>query len=183
MKAIATRIRSSQPGGRLEMLSIAAAVMFLCVVGCGCEPEGASDLTRFDHMEQADLTIGDSTFRAWVAKTDKDRASGFMYVEAELLETLPDGAYPAMIFLFRTDRSKYDGFWMKNVPVPLDIAFIDSEKRIVTVKTMAAYDYHNTFSDGDYRYALEVRAGLFSKLEIAAGDTVDIPESILNSIQ
>ena len=153
------------------------------MVGCGCEPPGASDTTRFNTMEQTDLTVGDATLRVWVAKTDNDRAAGFMYVEPEQLATLPDDADPGMLFIFPADQPATHGFWMKNVPVPLDIAFLDSSGKILTVSTMAAFDHRQTQSEGSYRYAIEVRGGLYGELGVTEGLTVAIPESVLNNVQ
>lgn len=167
---------------KFNTLLIAVAGLFLAS-GCACEPDGASNSKRFDHMEKSDLSINDHVIRAWVAKTDNDRQAGFMFVEPEQLEALPDGAQPGMVFLFPSPRPKGDGFWMRNVPVNLDIAFIDSHGTIVTIETMAAYDWSSTYSKAPYWYALEVRGGLLGELGISEGDTVHIPDSILNNVE
>ncbi|GJM23747.1 MAG: hypothetical protein DHS20C16_01620 [Phycisphaerae bacterium] len=155
--------------------------LFVGVVGC--TPEGADDPTRFDEMEQADVLIGEQTFSSWIAKTDNERALGFMEVEAQRLESLPDGRHPGMLFVFKSDRDTRYGFWMRNVPVPLDIAFVNSDRSIVTIKTMAPFDDRNTYSDAPYRYALEVRAGLFKDLGIEEGTVIDFPDTVLNNVQ
>ena len=51
-----------------------------------------------------------------IAKTDKDRAKGFME-----RENIPDGT--GMLFVF--DEEQRLRFWMKNTPSPLSIAYID----------------------------------------------------------
>jgi uncharacterized membrane protein (UPF0127 family) len=118
-----------------------------------------------------------------VARTDEDRAAGFMYVDPKLLEPLPDGAYPSMLFVFPADQSERHGFWMRNVPVDLDIAFVRSDGTIVTVRTMAANDTRNTLPTGPYRYVLEAKARTFRKLDIRDGDTVTIPPEALNNVE
>ncbi|MCA9252557.1 MAG: DUF192 domain-containing protein [Phycisphaerae bacterium] len=162
-----------------------AIILGACLIAplAGCTPPGADDPDRFDQMEQADLTIGDEKFAAWIAKTDNERALGFMEVEAKRLETLPDGRYPGMLFIFKSDNSTRQGFWMRRVPVPLDIAFVNSDRTIVTIKTMAPYDERNTYSDAPYRYALEVRAGLFKELGVEEGNVLEFPDSVLNNVQ
>lgn len=40
----------------------------------------------------------------------------------------------AMLFVF--DEEDHRSFWMKNVPYDLDIAFFDSNKKIVSITTM-----------------------------------------------
>ncbi len=150
----------------------------------GCTPPGADNPDRFDQMEQADMSIGEQTFSAWIAKTDNERELGFMEVEAQRLATLPDGRHPGMMFIFNSDRdpARY-GFWMRRVPVPLDIAFVNSDRSIVTIKTMAPFDSRTTHSEATYRYALEVRAGLFKELGIEEGSTLDFPDTVLNNVQ
>lgn len=158
----------------------------LCLVSffiAGCTPAGVDDPDRFDQMEQVDVSVRDQIVSAWVAKTDNERARGFMEVEAELLDTRADGRHPGMLFVFNTDQPPTRGFWMRRVPVPLDIAFVDSKRSIVTIKTMAPFDERSTFSDRSYRYALEVRAGLFKNLGISEGDTLDFPDSVLNNVR
>jgi uncharacterized membrane protein (UPF0127 family) len=148
-----------------------------------CEPSHASDPTRYSKLEQTDVKIGSNVFRAWIARNDHDRAAGFMYVEPGLLETLPDGKMPAMLFIFPADQPEEHGFWMKNVSVPLDIAFVRSDKTIVSIRTMAAHDDRNTHPSGSYRYTLETKAGRFRQLNIHEGDTVDIPAAALNNVE
>lgn len=157
------------------------ALALLCFGGCG--PSGAEDPDRFDKLDQVDVTIGDQKFIAWVAKTDNDRTLGFMEVEPNRLETGADGKHPGMLFVFKSERPVTNGFWMRRVPVPLDIAFVDSDRTIVTIKTMAPFDDRSTYSDSPYRFAFEVRAGLFKDLGVTEGDTLDFPDTVLNNIR
>lgn len=159
------------------------AFFFGYLAGCGCEPPNADDPARFSKLEQVDVTVQEQVFRAWVARNDADRAAGFMYVDAKLLEPLADGAYPAMLFVFPADQSERHGFWMHNVPVDLDIAFVRSDGTIVTTKTMVREETRNTYPSGPYRFALETKAGVFRKLNIRAGDQLAIPPEALNNVE
>jgi hypothetical protein len=91
-----------------------------------------------------------------------------------------DGAHKGMFFYFDHQRSTYDGFWMRNVPIPLDIAFLEADGTVVTVETMAPHDERSTRADGPYRFALEVSGGLFKELGIRKGDIIPIPDNLLN---
>ena len=156
-------------------------VLLTCIPGC--DPPGASDPTRFDHMETTDLRIADHTFRCWIANNNNDRQAGFMYVEAELLERNEDGTYPGMVFVFPSQQPASEGFWMRNVPVPLDIAFVKADGTIVTAKTMAAYDTSITQATASYRYTIEAKGGLFGQLGISEGDKVELDPDVLASAQ
>lgn len=80
-----------------------------------------------------------------------------------------------MLFVFPTDESA--GFWMKNTYVPLDIAFIDSNKTIFNIQRMLPCtddDCPVYYSPKPYRYALEVKAGFFEKFGFREGSKIQI---------
>ena len=142
-----------------------------------CTPPQAGELTD---RETVDLQINGHTFRAWIADEPEERRQGLMYTTAEEMAPLPDGTERAMLFVFDYDQPTSQGFWMKNVVIPLDIAFIRSDGTIATIRTMAPLDLSSYYSEASYRYTLEVNANVYSGLDISVGDTVQIPESVLN---
>jgi uncharacterized protein len=101
-----------------------------------------------------------------VADTPKKRDKGLMFVEK-----LPDNE--GMLFVFSGET--YGGFWMKNTLIPLSIAFLDSEGKILKLLDMLpckgnicpTYDPELT-----YHNALEVNLGWFKKNKIKKGDVV-----------
>jgi uncharacterized membrane protein (UPF0127 family) len=83
-------------------------------------------------------------------------------------ESLPPDR--GMLFVFqREDRL---AFWMKNTPIPLDIAFIDAQGRILEIQEMKPLDTTVYHSRQPALYALEVNAGWFQKHGIKVGDKV-----------
>jgi uncharacterized membrane protein (UPF0127 family) len=134
-------------------------------------------------MEAVDLEIKGHAFRCWVADNDALRTVGLMNVPAEQMTPLPDGTQRGMLFVFPADKPAYHGFWMKSTIIPLDIAYVRADGRIVTIRTMAPLDLRSTPATAPYRYAIEVNANLFSELGIQEGDTIPIPESVLNNVQ
>jgi uncharacterized protein len=99
-----------------------------------------------------------------VADTDARRRQGLMQVPE-----LPAGT--GMLFVF--DRDRTGGFWMKDTLVPLDIAFVDAEERIVAIRSMdpCASDPCDVYEPGAaYRVALEVPQGWFAEQGIDLGD-------------
>lgn len=136
---------------------------------------------RFAHLEQVDIPVADITVRAWVARSGNDVQQGLMHVTAEDMTPYLDGARKGMFFYFDHQRSRYDGFWMKDVPIPLDIAFLAEDGTVVTVETMAPFDLRSTYPGEPYRFTLEVSGGLLKNLGIKKGDLIPIPSSVLNS--
>ncbi|AVR00288.1 hypothetical protein OBCHQ24_15160 [Oceanobacillus iheyensis] len=88
-----------------------------------------------------------------------------------LVEKLPENE--GMLFVF--PRKIYGGFWMKDTLIPLSIAFVDSDGKILKILDMEPCKgnecpiYDPKLS---YRYAIEVNIGWFEKNQIKEGDYV-----------
>jgi uncharacterized membrane protein (UPF0127 family) len=79
-----------------------------------------------------------------------------------------------MFFVFETDRIL--SFWMKDTLIPLSIAFIAYDGRILEIHDMEARSLRAVQSARSARYALEVPQGWFARGGIGAGDTVSLPD-------
>lgn len=110
------------------------------------------------------LTIGKQKLVAEVAATPEQRTVGLMY----RFSLRPDHG---MIFVF--ERAEPQAFWMKNTFIPLSIAFIGSDSRIVNIADMAPRDESLHWSAGPTQYALEMRKGWFAERGIGPGDRVE----------
>jgi uncharacterized membrane protein (UPF0127 family) len=97
------------------------------------------------------------------AETNGERARGLMY-----RRSLDDGA--GMLFIFEEDEIL--SFWMKNTFIPLSIAFIAADGRILEIRDMEPQDLSTVRSGRPCRYALEVPRGWFGRAGIAPGDIV-----------
>jgi len=79
-----------------------------------------------------------------------------------------------MLFVF--EKEVLPGFWMKNMEFPLDIIWINQDKRIIGINTnvFPCRDSCESIVPPDrIKYALEVNAGFVEKNQIKAGDRVD----------
>jgi uncharacterized membrane protein (UPF0127 family) len=90
-------------------------------------------------------------------------------------QSLP--ADSGMLFVFPEGETV--GFWMKDTPLPLSIAFIDDVGNVLSVQDMQPFSTDSHFSPAPYHYALEVRQLYFAAHGIAAGATavVTLPSS------
>jgi len=113
--------------------------------------------------EEIALRIGAHRIRATVAHTPHSRERGLMH-HTRLCENC------GMLFVFpRADRY---GFWMKNTPLPLSIAFIAANDRILNIAEMQANSLDPHTAHGEILYALEMQQNWFSRHGISAGDRV-----------
>lgn len=87
-----------------------------------------------------------------------------------------------MLFAFGDESTR--SFWMKNTLIPLSIAYLDSEGRIVDLQKMEPAGREQTVSDAQLpryvsaepaRYALEVNRGFFEEHGVEVGDTAGLP--------
>ena len=101
-----------------------------------------------------------------VADTPEERQQGLMGRTA-----LAEDA--GMLFVFDTEQPL--SFWMKDTLIPLSIAFIDAEGRIVDIQDMQPLDETPHLSAEPARYALEVNQGFFVERGVMVGDTVELP--------
>jgi uncharacterized protein len=114
------------------------------------------------------LTINGHKIVAEVAATPDQRATGLMH----RFSLQPDHG---MVFVF--ERAAPQGFWMKNTFIPLSIAFVAPDGRIINVDEMAPHDESTHLSRGPALYAIEMRKGWFAERGIGAGDVVKgLPE-------
>ena len=76
-----------------------------------------------------------------------------------------------MLFVF--EKEKIQSFWMRNTYIPLSIAFIDKNAKIVQIEKMQPLnDTIHYASRVPVLYALEVNQGWFEKHQITIGDTI-----------
>ncbi|HEY8546973.1 MAG TPA: DUF192 domain-containing protein [Acidimicrobiales bacterium] len=114
----------------------------------------------------------DGSIKGWcvlLAETQEQRNQG-------LMEVTDLGGYEGMLFVWDEDSSS--GFWMKDTPMPLSIAFVDAEGGIVSMTDMEpCVDQPScpTYAaEGPYRFALEVPKGRLGALGIEVGSTIRV---------
>jgi uncharacterized membrane protein (UPF0127 family) len=95
-----------------------------------------------------------------VAKTAEDRARGLMG-RKDL------GEDQGMLFVFETEG--YHNFWMKNTLIPLSIAFMDREGKILRITDMKPLTLESHGPPEPVLFALEMKKGWFDARGIRVG--------------
>lgn len=99
-----------------------------------------------------------------------------------------------MLFVHPDDLHRR--YWMKGCLVPMDIAFIDRQGRVVAMHRMpmeppqrageTLAEYHGRLagypSRRPARYALEVPFGDLDRLGVTLGDTIELPREALDEL-
>lgn len=130
------------------------------VLLAGCAPKGGREFQK--------VCFGNNCVSVEVARTDEDRMKGLMKRPSLARDR-------GMLFIF--DESRPYAFWMKNTYIPLDMVWLDAERRVVTVisnvlpcKTEKCPVYEPTKSA---LYVLEVNAGVTLEWGVKAGDRAE----------
>jgi uncharacterized membrane protein (UPF0127 family) len=106
--------------------------------------------------------------RVEIADNLLEQVRGLMY-RKEL------GEDRGMLFVYTEEREL--SYWMKNTRIPLSIAYIDSEGRIVDILDMKPLDDEppHYVSSQPVQYALEVNQGFFERKGVKEGDHIELP--------
>lgn len=139
------------------MRASAAAILVLVLMISGC---GADETT---------LRVGGETITAEVADSGRERSRGLMG-----RESLP--AAHGMLFVYPEEERL--SFWMRDTPLPLSVAFIDAEKRIVDIQRMQPESRERHTSAEPAMYALEMERGYFDEHDIEVGDEVRLADEL-----
>ena len=123
-----------------------------------------SGLASAEDLPTVQLSIKGHRLVAETATTTATRTVGLMH----RFSLKPDHG---MLFVF--DAPQPLAFWMKNTFVPLSIAFIGADGRILNIEDMAPQTETTHPSRGLALYALEMKKGWFAERAIAAGDRVE----------
>lgn len=110
------------------------------------------------------LNIGLHLITAEVANDPRSRRMGLMFRQA----LAPNHG---MLFVFESRATQC--MWMRNTLIPLSVAFIDDDGRLINIEDMQPKDELTQHcSRQPARYALEMTQGWFAQRKIGAGDLV-----------
>jgi hypothetical protein len=136
-------------------------------------PTGRTPVPGYGFGEVALVVVEpDGTRHVLCVMTAEDAAQrqrGLMEVTDESL-----GGYDGMLFLFPVDSS--GGFWMRNTPMPLSIAYLSADGEVVSTTDMEpcedSPECPSYPADSPYRSALEVPKGRLDDVGVVPGAKV-----------
>lgn len=167
-------------------LSLLGMTFSLWLLGCSAptvatssqEPPTAPPATQVGQMQPqgqklpitAQARVGDTSIQLEVAQTPQQQSMGLMFRAA-----LPDDR--GMLFSFEPPRPVH--FWMKNVPVPLDMVFLrDGEVKAIEANVPPCTDepcpIYGPQSEIKIDQVIELRGGRAAELGLQVGDRIEI---------
>jgi uncharacterized membrane protein (UPF0127 family) len=109
--------------------------------------------------------LGSGVYSLWLADTEAERIQGLSDTE----KLGPNGG-----LLMKYDAAKTHGIWMKDMNFPLDIIWLDEDKKVIYIVKNAPPEtpVSTIYTPEDpARYVIELPAGSVDKAAIKTGDT------------
>lgn len=132
-------------------------IAFVCLLVAGV---GAALAQTMPVME---LSAGFHRIEAEVAANNPDRMQGLMH-----RRSMP--SQHGMLFVFTQDAQHC--MWMKNTYLPLSVAFLAPDGRILNIEDMKPHSEENHCAAQPARFALEMNAGWFAQRGLKRGDLI-----------
>lgn len=154
---------AAPPGSRRRWIPALAAVLLLGFAISGARAE----------LPTGELRVADQTLTVEIAATPQAMARGLMF-----REHMPESR--GMLFIWPGDQVV--AMWMKNTLIPLSVAFIDRDFRVLNIANMEPRSLRTHPSHGPARYALEVNEGWFARHGVAAGTRIDDLERLVTDL-
>ena len=145
---------------RLYLLAVLVCVSLLC--------KGFWDVCYGEPKRNKILPINVAGIELEVelATTFEEQSLGLMY-----RDKLEENG--GMLFVY--PRENVLSFWMKDTRIPLSIAFIKADGRIIQIESMKPNSLDTHVSKEKAKYALEMNEGWFRIHNVREGDTVKMP--------
>lgn len=112
------------------------------------------------------INVAGIELKVELATTTEEQILGLMY-----RDKLEDNM--GMLFVFPKEQTL--SFWMKDTHIPLSIAFIKADGRIVQIESMKPHSLDSHVSKEKAKYALEMNDGWFKAHNVKDGDIVKMP--------
>ena len=121
--------------------------------------------SSYKSVQTASAQIGGQQFSLEVANTDSAREKGLSERDGLAKNT-------GMLFVFDTPGDWR--MWMVQMRFPIDIAWLDENKKIVHIKYNATpAEYPEVYkADVPTKYVIEVPSGTFTSLNVQEGDSI-----------
>jgi uncharacterized membrane protein (UPF0127 family) len=122
-----------------------------------------SGLAMAEVLPTAELSAGIHRIEAEVAATQSARMTGLMNRKSM-------AANRGMLFVF--EEAAGHCMWMRNTLIPLAVAFLDEQGRVINIEEMQALTEDNHCAARPARFALEMNAGWFKTRGIGPGTPI-----------
>jgi uncharacterized membrane protein (UPF0127 family) len=144
-----------------RLVTFADQLLRLCCIGCVVFLSFSAQAQAGGHAPPYQrLTAGLHVIQAEIASSPSQRQIGLMF-RTQLSPNV------GMLFIF--DEKTQHCMWMRNTLIPLSVAFIDDDGRIINIENMLPQTETLHCARQPVRYALEMELGWFKRRGITPG--------------
>ena len=118
------------------------------------------------HFDSTTMTLKGKTFTIEIADTDAKTQRGLMN-----RDSMADDH--GMLFIF--PQPDHLEFYMKNTRFPLDIVFLDANRRVVAIEQRAPFDETSHGPAVPTQFVIELNLGTAKNIGLVRGDVVELP--------
>ena len=138
--------------------------------------QNTNSIDNINELSNTTVKIKHEVFAVEIADTPEERALGLQYRESL-------GKNSGMLFIFESESNHT--FWMYNTYIPLDIIFLNRDRKIVHIAKNTTPLSTETINpqNNTILYAIEVNAGTSDRLGLQIGDRVSFSASISRESQ
>jgi len=157
---------------------IAAILVGMMLQSYGCKDTSEKKILTKEvtFTKEGELTLKKGVTDSVVAQLDIEFAESEYETQTGLMYRKSMQANRAMLFIFENDSQR--SFYMKNTEFALDIIYINSNFKIVSIqKNAKPLDKSSLPSQAPAKYVLEVNAGQSDQWGLVAGDVVQFSKN------
>lgn len=143
-------------------------ILFVGILG-GIVAVGGILLTARMQKQEGSVCWQNHCFRVELQLTPQEQRQGLMFREQLDMDS-------GMLFVYEKEGDRT--FWMKNMSIPLDIIWINSNNEVVFIQEHVQPCRGDTCSplrsDKNAQYVLEINGGMVQRINLSVGDRMEI---------
>lgn len=157
----------------LFISTVSAGLIFL---SCKEEPKQVNNQTEISFKKEGELSLYSKPSDSVIKQLDIEIADNEYERETGLMHRSSMKNNQGMLFIFKNSQPRY--FYMKNTHIPLDIIYLDSNKKIVSFQNNAKPMNETSLpSNANAQYVLEINGGLATQWNLKVGDSISYTKS------
>lgn len=150
---------------------LVSIISILLLVSCKTDSKSEIKTDTITFTKEGDLTVYKSKTDSIIANFDIEIAESDYETQTGLMYRTSMEENQGMLFIF-ADVAMHS-FYMKNTEFPLDIVYIDENRKIASFqKDAKPLDETGLSSQVPVKYVLEINAGLSNKMGLQVGDSI-----------
>jgi uncharacterized membrane protein (UPF0127 family) len=159
-----------------SVIALALSSFMFLIFGCKEESKTVVAPIKISFKKEGTLQLYKSGTDSIISTFDIELAEDEYETQTGLMHRVSMQNNQAMLFIFPNVQMR--SFYMKNTLIPLDIIYLDENKKVVSIqKNTKPMDESSLPSAAPAKYVLEINGGLSDQLNIIEGDSISFSKN------